>query len=67
MRRAVSKLAHSDDAIMAEIERNTAREAGELYHCTICEAEQIGDPPVCPTDSIHCNVVTVKPKYGSEP
>ena len=63
----MSKLAHSDDASMAEIERNAAREAGELYRCTVCEAEQIGDPPVCPTDAIHCNVVIVKPKTGSDP
>jgi hypothetical protein len=63
----MSKFAPSDDASMAEIERRAAIEAGELYRCTVCEAEQIGDPPVCPTDAVHCNVVTVKPKMGADP
>lgn len=34
----MSKLAHSDDAGMAKIERNAAREAGELRKCRTCDA-----------------------------
>ena len=62
----MSKLSHSNDAPMAEIERNAAREAGKLYRCTVCEAEQIGDPPVCPIDAIHCNFVIVRPTMGAD-
>ena len=30
-----------------------------LYRCTACEAESEGDPPDCPRDGVHCNVVEV--------
>lgn len=56
----MSKLAHSSDTHMAEIERCAAIEAGELTCCTVCEAEGILDPPECPLDCVHCNIVTVE-------
>lgn len=57
----MSKLSHSCDVTMAQIERAAAIDAGELFRCRLCDAEQIGDPPVCPTDSIGCGVVVVAP------
>jgi hypothetical protein len=63
----MSKLAHSSDEHMAQIERRAAQDAGELYRCTICEAEQIGDPPVCPRGAPNCNIINVAPTVGAEP
>lgn len=57
----MSKLAHSSDEHMAEIERRAAIDAGELRRCTVCEAENTIDNPECPRDGIHCNIVTVRP------
>lgn len=57
----MSKLAHSDDATMAEIERNHARDNGDLRKCRTCEVESIVDDPECPLDSVHCEFFTVQP------
>lgn len=56
----MSKLAHSNDETMAEIERRAAIEAGELRKCQNCGAEGIIDPPECPLDAVHCNFYTVR-------
>jgi hypothetical protein len=63
----MSKLAHSNDETMVEIDRNAAREAGELRRCSICEAENISDDPVCPRGGIGCEIETVAPTMGIEP
>lgn len=55
----MSKLAHSNDETMAEIERREAIEAGVLRKCKTCEAESVMDDPDCPLDSVHCNFYTV--------
>lgn len=55
----MSKLAHSNDETMAEIERRAAIEAGELRKCRTCEAENFVDDPDCPNDSVHCEFYTV--------
>lgn len=57
----MSKLAHSNDATMAEIERNHARDQGDLRRCTTCSAENIIDDPDCPRGGVGCNVITIQP------
>ena len=56
----MSKLAHSSDAHMAEVERREAIEAGLLRKCRVCDAENIMDDPECPNDAAHCEFYTVK-------
>ena len=55
----MSKLAHSSDKYMAEIERRAAIEEGLLRKCRICEAEDVNDDPECPLDAAHCEFYTV--------
>jgi hypothetical protein len=52
---------------MDQIERNAAREAGELRRCSVCEAEQIGDDPICPDGGVGCEFYIVPPTMGIEP
>lgn len=63
----MSKLAHSDDATMALIERNAAREAGNLRRCRTCRAENIFDDPICPDGGVGCEFFTVSPTTGPDP
>lgn len=63
----MSKLAHSDEATMAVIERDAAREAGDLRRCALCGAENIIDDPDCPVEGGQCEVFTVQPQKGFVP
>lgn len=62
----MSKLAHSCDETMQEIERRMAIEDGVLLKCMVCGAENILDPPDCPRGCIGCDVVTVQPSGRRE-
>jgi hypothetical protein len=55
----MSKLAHSHDGYMAEIERYDAIQAGELRKCKTCGAEACVDNPDCPLNAVHCEFYTV--------
>ena len=50
-------------AVLKEFELDGGRRAAQalstppLFRCTACEAESEGDPPDCPRDGVHCNVV----------
>jgi hypothetical protein len=59
----MSKLAHSDEAGMAELERRAAIEAGELYRCLVCGAENFVDQPDCPRGGVHCVIVQLEPTW----
>jgi hypothetical protein len=63
----VSKLAHSNDETMAQIERDAARDEGNLRRCSVCGAEGIVDNPDCPLDGVHCEFYTVPPTVGPDP
>lgn len=63
----MSKLAHSDEKTMAEIERDTAREDGNLRRCRMCGAENIIDDPECPRGGTHCDFYTVAPTRRPDP
>lgn len=56
----MSKLAHSSDVHMVEIERREAIKEGLLRKCSVCEAEEINDDPECPNDAAHCEFYTVR-------
>lgn len=63
----MSKLAHSCDETMAQIERDAARDEGLLRRCRTCEAENIMDDPECPRGGVGCEFFTVPPTMGSDP
>ena len=62
---SMSKLAHSSEEHMAEIERRAAIEAGELRKCSTCGAEGFVDDPECPLDAVHCEFYTVTKATGA--
>ena len=62
----MSKLSHSSDEFMRQIERDAAIRDGNLRRCTICEAENIVDDPDCPRGAVGCNVVTVRGRMRAE-
>ena len=41
------------------VAKATQDDTPPLFRCTACEAESEGDPPDCPRDGVHCNVVEV--------
>ena len=63
----MSKLAHSNDETMAQIERDWARDQGDLRKCRTCDAENIMEDPECPNDGVHCEFYTVTPQVGHDP
>jgi hypothetical protein len=63
----MSKLAHSSDEHMAQIERDIARENGDLRRCRSCYAENIIDDPECPRGGVCCDIYTVPPTTGPAP
>lgn len=63
----MSKLAHSCDETMAQIEADNARENGDLRRCLTCFAQNIVDNPVCRRGGVGCDVITVPPTMGPDP
>lgn len=61
----MSKLAHSHEPTMHEIERKAAIQNFDLRRCSTCGAENVIDEPDCPRGGVGCNVVTVTPNSAS--
>lgn len=62
----MSKLAHSDPRGMEEIEWRKAVEAGEVYRCFTCGAQNFCDPPDCPRGGVHCAIAQLEPTWPVE-
>ena len=59
MGKLLDDMATVTDKAIAAAKQLRADDTPPLYRCAACEAESEGDPPDCPRDGVHCNVVEV--------